>query len=150
MPAIKKIGYTNIFSQINERSRENGETNDCAVKAVSIAARVTYSAALNELTLRGRKARTGTYTHDIITALRTFGKTVTAIDPRSIIDTYPSPHNVKATCITTHHPRRFAKAWPKGTYLLFVKRHVAAVVDGELHDWTVNSAKKVIAIYKVE
>lgn len=150
MPAIKKVSLTTVFSQLNETSAAMGETNDCAVKAVALVANVSYAQAHEALKQRGRKARRGAYTHDIIKAVRAAGKEVILVDQRSIIAHYPSPHCNVLKGLTTHHPRRFNKVWPKGRYLMFVARHVAAVIDGELHDWTVNKAKRVVALYQVK
>lgn len=150
MPAIRKVSYTTVFTQLNETSAAMGETNDCSVKAVALVANVSYAQAHEALKQRGRKERKGAYTHDIIAAVRATGKEVTLVDQRSIIANYPSPHRDVLKGLTTHHPRRFNKAWPKGRYLMFVKRHVAAVIDGELHDWTVNKAKRVQALYEVK
>ncbi len=150
MPAIKKVAYTNIFTQLNTLSYMEGETNDCSVKAVALVTGCTYSAAKAALAARGRKKGQGAYTHDILAVIRGFGKEATRVDERSIIANYPSPHNAKATCITTHHPRRFNKRWPKGKFLMFSTRHVSTCIDGELHDWAVNSARRVIAMYEVK
>ncbi len=150
MPAIKKVSFTQVFTQLNTESYRNHENNDCAVKAVAVVAGVSYEAAKAELAKRGRKDRKGAYTHDILFAVRFFGKTVEAVDMRTVIARYPSPHRDVLKGVTTHHPRRFAKVWPKGKFLLFITRHVAACVDGELHDWTVNSAKRVQYMYEVK
>jgi hypothetical protein len=150
MPAIKKVSYTTVFSQLNNASFAAGETNDCGVKAVALVATVPYDVARQALADRGRKARKGTYTHDILATVRAAGKEVTQVNPRDIIARYPSPHRNVLRSVTTHHPRRFNKVWPKGRYLLFSKRHVSAVIDGELHDWAINSAKRVQAIYEVK
>jgi hypothetical protein len=151
MPKIKSVAYTTTFNQLNEESHSMGETNDCGVKAVALVANVSYNTAHAALAARGRKNGKGTMTADIHRALIIdFNVKIEQVNAREIIATYPMPHCEKATCLTTHHPRRFAKAWPKGKFLLYTKRHVAAVIDGELHDWTVNTAKRVTHIYKVE
>lgn len=149
MPAIKRVSFTNIFSQLNSISYSEGETNDCSVKAVALVVGCTYAAAKAALAARGRKDRKGAYTSDILAAIRSFGKTTLCISSREIMSRYPEPHRSVLKNITTHHPRRFNKVWPKGAYLLFSKRHVSACINGELHDWAVNSAKRVVAIYEV-
>ena len=68
--------------------------------------------------------------------------------PVDIINLYPSPH-CKLKGVTTHHPDRFRKHWPQGRYLLVTASHVAAVVDGEMHDWARNHSIRVTSIYDV-
>lgn len=150
MPAIRKIGYSETFSKLNTLSAANGETNDCAVKAVALVTGKLYDEAHRALAAKGRVARKGTYRHQQFDVIREFGKTLTRIDPREIIKQYPSPHRDVLKSVTTHHPRRFNKVWPKGTYLLFSVGHVSAVIDGVLHDWAVNSARRVTEIYEVK
>lgn len=149
MPAIKKIGYTQIFSQLNNTSFAEGETNDCSVKAVALVCDIDYKTAKAALAANGRKDRQGAYTSDIVRTVRGFGKTAVVTWARQIIDKYPSPHRDVLKNVTTHHPRRFNKVWPKGRFLLFSRGHVSAVIDGVLHDWAVNSAKRVYQIYEV-
>lgn len=149
MPAIKKIGYTTTFSKLNTLSFAKNETNDCAVKAITIATGKLYDEAHRALAKHGREARKGTSFGAIARTIREFGFKTERVDARTIIAQYPSPHRDVLKSVTTHHPRRFNKVWPKGTYLLYSHRHVSAVVDGELHDWAVNSAKRVWRIDRI-
>lgn len=143
MPAIKKVSYTQTFSKLNEISFDAREYNDCAVKAVALVCGVEYKKALDKMTELGRKARRGTDFFIIDQAIKFFGKRTARIDKREIIANYPSPHRDVLKSITTHHPRRFNKVWPKGTYLLYSKGHVSACIDGVVHDWAINRAKRV-------
>lgn len=150
MPAIKRVAHTQIFSQLNNTSFSHGETNDCSVKALAVVARIPYEDAKRTLAARGRKARKGAYTNDILAAVRDCGRTVERVDPKTIIAQYPPRYAAHHKTITTHHPRRFKDNWPKGTFLLFTRGHVSACVDGELHDWAVNAVKRVVAVYRVQ
>lgn len=149
MPAIKKIAYTETFNALNKSSYANGEHNDCSVKALALVANVPYEDAKRTLAARGRKDRAGAYTSTILSAVRDCGKSPVRVDPASIIAHYPSPHSNVLKSITTHHPRRFNKVWPRGKFLLFTRGHVSAVIDGVLHDWAVNTAKRAYEIYQV-
>lgn len=149
MPAIKKIAYTNIFSQLNNEAFAKGENNDCSVKAVALVTGSLYDVAHRALDAQGRSQRKGAYTTQIHAAIAALGKKVVQVNPRDIIALYPEPHRSVLKGITTHHPRRFDKVWPKGKYLLYSRRHVSAVIDGVLHDWAVNSARRVISVYEV-
>lgn len=149
MAKIKMVAHTLAFESLSNETCSNNEHNDCAVKAVALVANVSYKDAHAALAALGRKARKATQNVDIQAAIWSLGKTTTSIDRRAIIATYPEPHRSVLRNVTTHHPRRFAKVWPQGTYLLYTSGHVAACVDGVVHDWTVNTAKRVVSIVKV-
>jgi len=149
MAKIKRVQFTEEFSKLNQDTQSNQETNDCSVKAVALVCGIPYEEARKALAKRGRAPGRGAYTTSILDTLEDLGKRVSPVNKQEIIAKYPSPHNTLQN-ITTHHPRRFPRAWPMGTYLLFVRRHVAAVVDGKLHDWTVNTSKHVLLMYLVD
>jgi hypothetical protein len=150
MPALKKIGFTETFSKLNMVSQAKNETNDCTVKALAIVANVTYDEAHRALANAGRKARQGCYQGAQYAALKTLGKKLERVDMRPILATFPKDRkgNIRRN-MTTHHPRRFNKVWPKGTYLLYTIGHVSAVVDGVMHDWAANTSRRVISMYRV-
>lgn len=150
MPKIKPVAKSETFTTLNMLAFKKGETNDCGVKAIALAGGCTYESAHAMAAVRGRKAKKGMWRSDIISCIRECGKTLTRIDPREIIATYPGVHGRVLKSITTHHPRRFAKVWPKGTFILFQSGHVSVVIDGTLHDWAVNKAKIVTEIYRVD
>jgi hypothetical protein len=128
------------------------ERADCMVKALAILTGLPYSTVLEALNEQGRKPRRGTHWHTTHRALRTLGFKLEPLPTdamQAIIDRYPGVHS-KCKNITTHHPRRFAKVWKDIEPLLFdMRHHVAAFKDGELHDHTVNNARRVIGLYRV-
>jgi hypothetical protein len=150
MPALKKIGYTNTFSQLNMASYKHNETNDCTVKALAIVSGKTYDEAHRALAAAGRKPREGAYFSEQVKALLALGKTLKPVNKHEILATFPKNRKGKTrTNMTTHHPRRFNKLWPKGTFLLYTDRHVSAVVDGVMHDWAANTSRRVLCMYEV-
>lgn len=150
MPKVKPIAKSETFNALNTVAFLKGETNDCGVKAISLAGRIPYDQAHAMAAAKGRKAKACMWRSDIKACIEATGKKLTRIDPREIIATYPGVHGRVLKSITTHHPRRFAKVWPKGTFLLFQSGHVSVVIDGTLHDWAVNNAKIVTEIYRVD
>jgi hypothetical protein len=155
MARIHSTSYSTAFSAQMSESRLFGETNDCAVKAVALACEVDYATAHAMLKKNGRKDRKGTYRHTTRRSVEELGCTIRVWSHREhkdVIASYPKAHQILKN-ITTHHPRRFAKRWAQAdlnkTYLFFCSRHVAVVKAGQLHDWTVNSAKPVLEIWEI-
>lgn len=150
MASIVKTSLPTEFSSLSTDARDLNEARDCAVKAVALVCDVPYSVAHAALKAEGRKDRKGTRIHQYVEAVRKLGKTVEVVDPRSIISTYPSPHN-GTKHVTSHHPRRFAKVWDKSrTYLMSTHGHVFVVRNGETLDWSVNKILRVKTIYEVK
>lgn len=149
MPAPKRIAADQRFSQIDEISRANGETNDCSVKALSLALDVPYEKAHAALASEGRKHCRGTHVPAIRAAFAKLGGEFITVDPADFINRYPGAHkNLKS--VTTHHPDRFNKVWADGnTYLIFVTGHVLVVRNGVNLDWTRGRAKRAYMIWKV-
>lgn len=149
MPAPIAQSKTAAYWSLSEQSAARGEHNDCTVKALAVACNVSYDDAHQALEANGRKHRDGAYFHTIRAAVEQLGYKLNVIDPAGIIASYPKPHCDKLKNVTTHHPDRFASVWPKGTFLLFPAGHVAAIVDGQNHDWTRGRANRVQSMYEV-
>lgn len=149
MAKLKSVATSSTYQALYAETQATGEHNDCSVKAVSLATGVSYTAAKDALAARGRKDRRGTFPTQINAAIGAFGFRLEPVTPREIISSYSSPHRNVLLNITTHHPRRFAKVWPKGTFLMYTCDHVLTCIDGVVHDWTINKAKRVTAIYRI-
>jgi hypothetical protein len=149
MARIKATSTSSKFELMKTEAELCGETNDCSVKAVALAAGVSYKVARDELANKGRKPRKGAYTNQIHGSLMVLGKAVRRVEPEYFIHQYPGAHK-NLRNVTTHQPQRFNKVWADGkTYLLYTPRHVLVVVNGVNHDWTVGKAKRVTSIYEV-
>lgn len=124
-----------------------GDHNDCSVKALALVANIPYAVAHARCAERGRMIGHGMYANQLLELmcrcvhLRRF-----AID--ALIRTFPGQHK-NLQNITSHHPVRFAKQWPKGTFVCFSTRHVFVVKDGVVHDWSAGCVLRVIAMYEV-
>lgn len=150
MAQISQTSAPLSYQSVRMDSSSYGEHNDCTVVAVALLAGVTYAEAHKAMRDEGRKNGKGAYCYQYIKALESFGKKVTAIPQNSIISTFPSPHcNLRS--LTTHHPRRFPKVWPKQKkYLVQTKRHALAIINGETMDWSINKSLRVCNIWEVE
>jgi len=127
------------------------ETSDCAIKAIAITTGTPYKEVHARAAALGRKNGEGTHWHIITRIIHDLGHELKTTKPADFINQYPGVHkNLKS--VTTHHPARFNKVWRDGKMYIFNCRgghHVAAVVNGELHDWTVGTASRCIGIYEV-
>ncbi len=110
-------------------AKKNGDRGYCGVVALSAITGLPYKECAELLAKHGRKWRCGTRTETLLAALKELGYEAKQIDPASIIERYPSPHD-KLKHVTYHQVNeRFPGVWedilkehPK--MLLFSRRHV--------------------------
>jgi hypothetical protein len=154
MASLKKTSTPELFVKLHMETFSKGETNDCSVKAVAIACGVTYDVAHAALKSFGRKDRSGCHDGVIRMAIVSLGFKVVkwgVVDRHQMIESYPGVHK-NLTSITTHHPRRFAKAWAKQAHknLLFVTdAHILAVSGGNVIDWSINKSYRVQQVWEI-
>lgn len=149
MATIKTAPRTEQFNALCENTVAFSEKNDCSVKAVALVCDVSYDVAHAEMAKQGRKKGRGASTTSIELACIALGKNLNPVNPRHVIAQYPGVHK-NLQNVTTHHPARFADVWKDGkTYLAYIKGHVLAIVDGQVHDWTVGRAKRIYRIREV-
>jgi hypothetical protein len=195
-----------LFSRVCKASNRWGETNDCTVKAVAIAAGVTYEVAHAACALHGRDFGKGLQPYKYHKALKYLGFKVTKIvdaererEIRALenaadrgglyadCDTWWTRRGTKTNkcdCCEPHiktnayQLRRQAKenrrslrksginrhalakaktvkAIPthlpsRGVFLIRVSGHVLCARAGKIHDWSVDTTKRVKDIYQVE
>ena len=85
----------------------------------------------------------------MISVLVELGFKKVSIHPALFISRYPGAHS-KLSHVTNHHPERFHKVWKDGKkYILLNSDHAAAVVDGEVHDWSKGRAKRCDFIWQI-
>jgi len=140
---------TELYSSTSNVGRNVGETNDCTVVSTSIVTGVDYLTAHAALEQAGRKCKSGAHIYQQLKALQQLGFVAENQSARNFIAQFPGNHKSLRN-LTTHHPARFAKHWPKGSFLLFTRHHVAACVDGVVHDWTNGRSKRITSIYKID
>lgn len=151
MARIARVNKDHRYVAALHASIARGEKNDCSVVAFSIVADVSYDEAHKAMKRQGRRDHAGMYYCEagMVRELRALGLNVSRIDPEDFIRQYPGNHK-SLKSVTTHHPARFKKVWSDGaTYLFFTADHVAAVVDGNCCDWSIDRALRVTEIYKI-
>lgn len=128
------------------------DKNFCAAIALAALTGIDAVVVRDALEGAGRKRNCATYSYQMRTALNSFGFDMIQLDWREhakIIESYPGVHR-KLKHITTHRPRRFKKAWAdKGNMLMITPDHAAALVDGEVVDWSINNSLRVIDLYRI-
>lgn len=147
MARIAKIERPAGFSAVDAAAQSAGERNDCAVKALALITGVEYAEVHAALTAEGRRPGCRTHNQKTLAAAERIGFVLT---PRTagwddeIIATYPGVHKALKNC-TTHHPRRFAKAWAdQPDMLLQTSGHILAFINHEVVDWSVNNTLRII------
>ena len=129
------------YEQLQEVARRYGETDDCTVKGIATLFGCTYGVAHRALQKNGRKHRKGATWYVIDKAVKTLAWRFSAI-----VEEHGVPHaNLQyAKLIKFEAPTiaQFMRKHPKGSYLLVMNGHVAAVRDGVLYDWTEKTAKR--------
>lgn len=131
----------NYIDAKNEADKR-GERNDCAVKALAIAAGMPYGVAHLLFKKYGRKDRRGTRRY--ITKL--------------VVNYLKEHHGF--TSIPLRDPRKadgsrftmktIGQRYYRGRYLVFVSGHVAAMIDGKIEDWTEGRRHRVTEIWSLE
>lgn len=152
MPRIKRelINKSQTYLELNRRSDEIKEQNDCTVKAISIVCGISYDQARIECSKHGRRDRRGMSRLELYKLVERMGFKWERVLPNDFIARYPSPHCNVLKNVTTHHMDRFKNAWVDGhTYMVHTRNHVLAVVNGTNHDWTRGSAKRVEYITRI-
>ncbi|MCA9072528.1 MAG: hypothetical protein KDA84_26570 [Planctomycetaceae bacterium] len=120
------------FDELNTEAESLNEHNDCAVKAVAVAAGVSYQLAHDTLKANGRKDRKRTKPYMTFVALSDLGFTCHQIQ-------------VKAKTVRTIEK----ELNPNLVYLIKTRGHVLAYRDGRIQDWTQGRLHRIKAVYLV-
>jgi hypothetical protein len=150
MGRIKYKPRSKLYQTITQVSDKLGERDDCTVKAVSILTDVPYETVHAMFEKLGRKKGKGTRRSITLSIIKNLGYNLKMVMPYEMIKKYPGRAKEHKS-VTTHQVLRYKEAWADGNkYLLCCRSHVAAVVDGEIHDWSQNKKMRVYVIYKLE
>jgi hypothetical protein len=155
MARRQKVSHSRAFVEVSDQAKSIGERNDCSIRAITLVTGLPYETVLKEATRLGRKKGAGTPPWISKRTLENLGFNVVIWgnqDIMALINSYPSPHNRNCRFITTHHPRRFPKAWAalkEERLIMYNFSHMLAVVDGEVHDWSVNRVLRMKTIWTV-
>jgi hypothetical protein len=105
------------YKQLDKQAHKKRDDNYCTVIATSTVCEMSYDRAYKKLQRVGRKHRRGTWM--LYEVIRRQG-----YDMQEVA-------NTKSMTVS-----KFAELYPRGTYLLHVRGHVVAVVDGIINDHT--------------
>lgn len=120
------------------------ERNDCAVRAMSLVLNRPYSEVHQDLAARGRRDGRGTRNTIISDSMLV----LTADVGQRAIESEWLHVRTKAPTLAT-----FVRERPHGRYLVLVRGHALAVIDGVVHDWTNGGSgarSRVIKYWRVE
>jgi hypothetical protein len=117
------------FKPANPRPDGLNETNDCVVRALSLAFNWPYSDVHTICAAVGRKPRRGMYRHqtDAAIAKITGNPDAKGVYVRRSIGPYPTF-------------AQFARENPKGRFFVIKRGHAVALIDGVYHDINNSSA----------
>lgn len=124
------------FNTVKVGSSEKREHNDCAVKALAIAAEIPYDEAHALFKRHGRKNRRATPLNIILKATH-------EIRPNCDFKNIRKPDGRKYTA------RTIGEALPKGNYMVLFRGHIAAMVNGCIEDWSDGRCLRVEAIFEM-
>jgi hypothetical protein len=125
------------YTKARKISATLNERNDCTVVGVSIAARVDYKKAHAAMKAAGRRDRCGAYRIDTTEAVHALGCAIEVID---------APRQSNGSRFTA---KTIGAGFKRGYFLVFYRGHVAAMVNGQVADWTDNRRHQVQEIWKI-
>lgn len=150
MSRIARTAPSEQYAVLRTHTSQHAESRDCSVIGVAAVCGISYAEAHALCAQQGRKPRRGMRLYDICRAVNAAGFTTNTVPTKEFVSRYPGSHKGLRN-VTTHHPARFPHVWRDGcTYLLFTKTHVAACVNGTVHDWALNHALRVFKVVKIE
>lgn len=109
-----------------------GEKNDCAVKAIALATGISYPQVHATLKAAGRRNRCGTYLWQTEKTVKNLGFDMIRIP-------------LSRGC-TTKTVGRFLT---NGNFLVRISRHILAVRNGQVLDWSATAMKRVKEIFRI-
>jgi len=129
------------YEQHLECRKSYMEHADCTVRALSNLLDCSYGLAHRKLAKHGRKHGKGAPWRSIRLAC----KEICAMKERTVSWHGFAEYSIEAAKFGGYNVQtisQFQRSHPKGVYLIAVRGHVVAVVDGELIDWTANSSRR--------
>lgn len=138
------------WSQVKAEALEgagwsNPEKNDCTVRAFAILCNATYEEALQLTQLHGRRKNKGLRTYEMIGQGNfKFNGYLFKEIPIPVRET-----GRRAGKKVWRTVGAFAKAHPRGRYLLRVKAHVLVLMDGVLVDYTAKPKRRLTWAFEI-
>lgn len=129
--------YHPRFAELEEMKLRKREKADCTVKCLAILANIEYGLAHAYLKKAGRPHGKGPSWEQFWDVWESVGYMVTKVWHR-------------ATSAEGLTPKTVGKKFPKGRYILAMRGHVAALVDGQVIDWSEDTKKRIVEIRRVD
>ena len=126
------------WAELLEGSAQKNEARDCTVKALAAATGLSYSDCHAAMAKHGRKPKRGSHCYTMEKAAKSLGFQMIRQDRSS--------YSAK-TCRTAPRDRRLAAM---GSVILATSGHVAALVDGEVIDWTTGRLHRIQTVYQIK
>ena len=133
---------TEKFKQAKNTCLINNDDQFCSVMSMMIATDLDYDDCFTALELAGRVKGQGAYTEQTLQALD-----ILNIQHEHISGIDINQHQPNGSRYTMHS---IGKLFPEGRYLVRVSGHIAAMIDGVVHDWTQKRKHKVTDVIKIE
>jgi len=130
------------FDLVQRESVALAERNDCTVKAVSIACQIPYSEAHTYLGRLGRRRGCGWYEMDHWRGMRHVSGYVDNLHKLGI--------EYEKVEVRSKTVSQIVRELTSGHYLVKVRGHVLALVDGKVEDWTEGRRHHVKSVYKIK
>lgn len=129
---------TMTYDKTSLHALRHNETADCTVRALSIAADISYDEAHQICEDLGRPHRRG-FRMPVEQCFKLAGCVATKVD-----HTYRSSYGTHQMTVAT-----VAKRFPRGSYIARIRGHVLAIVDGQVQDWSVGRRFKLNGLWRV-
>lgn len=117
---------------MNQNLGKSRERNDCSVRAIAAVTNNDYELAHNTLRMFGRKKNKRTTRDAMFLSIKLLGFSCREV-------------NFEGKTVRT-----VQRELTNGKYLVFVRAHVLAVVDGEAIDWASGRLHRVLNVYRIE
>ena len=127
------------YNQCKEIAKSMDESKDCTVKALAITTGISYPEAHKVMRMMGRKPNRG----------------LKGRPPRAIIATMQLACRLAGRIVgTPQFPERLTmntvgERYSEGTWLVFTRGHVVALVNGSVQDWSEGRRKQVKFLFRV-
>jgi hypothetical protein len=120
-----------------------GEDKDCSVRAFMAVSGMTYEESKAVFEKHGRLENQGT-PFEVTEAV------IRSMYPESTRLNMSVDRLMKVTGRPVMTVTEFAKAFKQGKWIVHIKGHALAIIDGTIHDWRFRPATRVTVAWQVE
>jgi hypothetical protein len=127
------------FETLKIQEQRYGEDYCCTVIATAAALNISYGKAHRAFAKAGRKPRCGASMRQIHSVLTGLG---------AVTGNAADSYRAEGVGLTL---KRFTREYPSGTYYVCTRDHAVCIRDGEMIDWTANTAgrRKIENVWKI-